>query len=372
MEQMKGSNFIHENKITSVQYLKNELKFTCFMNTVASGPLSNMYLKLKGFVRKALIATPIGVATLYSLRLWMQGPTKGSDNPKQLTGKTVVITGANTGIGKATATDLAKREAKVIICCRDKSRAEKAVQDIKNESNNHDVTFALLDLASFNSVRKCAEELNQKVDKIDFLINNAGIMMCPAWKTEDGFDMQMGTNHFGHFLFTELVLPLMQKSIETGHHPRIVIVSSIAHGWASKGLSFDDINFERNFSTAQAYAESKLANILHAKELAERLDGNISVYALHPGVISTELGRHITEWFPRPFKSLANKLAHFVLKDPFHGAQTTLYCTLEDSIERQSGLYYSDCNVKTPKRQGQDMEAARMLRELSFQMVKSM
>jgi len=316
----------------------------------------------------SFIVTPVGAALLYLLRLWMQGPTKGSDNTKKLDGKTVVITGANTGIGKVTATDLAKRGAKVIICCRDKSRAEKAVEDIKKESSNENVTFALLDLASLDSVRKCADELNRTEDKVDYLINNAGVMMCPQWKTEDGFDMQMGTNHFGHFLFTELMLPLLEKSIQTGHHPRIVIVSSMAHEMASNGISFDDINFEKNFSTMKAYGESKLANILHAKELAERLDGRISVYSLHPGVIATELTRHIANWLG-PFKTPYNKIVEFIAKDPFHGAQTSLYCTLEDSIGHQSGLYYSDCDVKTPKKQGQDMEAAKKLRELSFNLV---
>ena len=317
----------------------------------------------------SFIVTPVGAAILYLIRLWMQGPTKGSDNPKKLDGKTVVITGANTGIGKVTATDLAKRGAKIVICCRDKGRAEKAVEDIKKESSNENVKYLLLDLASLASVRKCAEELNKTEEKIDYLINNAGVMMCPQWKTEDGFDMQMGTNHFGHFLFTELVLPLVHKSAQSGHHPRIVIVSSMAHEMATNGLSFDNINFEKDFKTMKVYGESKLANVLHAKELAERLDARISVYSLHPGVIATELGRHVAEWVPGPLKYPAKWLQEFIMKDPFHGAQTTLYCTLEDSIEKQSGLYYSDCNVKTPAKQGQDMEAARKLRELSFKMV---
>ena len=109
--------------------------------------------------------------------------------------------------------------------------------------------------------------------------------MCPQWKTTDGFDMQMGTNHFGHFLFTEMLLPLLKKSAANGHQPRIVIVSSMAHESAEKGINFEDINFENSpFRTMQVYAQSKLANILHAKELARRLeDTGISVFCLHPG-----------------------------------------------------------------------------------------
>ena len=262
---------------------------------------------------------------------------------------------------------MAKRGAKVIICCRDKARADKAVEDIKKESSNENVQNVILDLASLKSVRKCAETLNKTEEKVDYLINNAGVMMCPQWKTEEGFDMQMGTNHFGHFLFTDLMLPLLKKSVKTGHKPRIVIVSSLAHTGAKKGISFDDINFEKKFSTMDAYCQSKLANVLHAKGLAKRLDG-ISVYSLHPGVIATELTRHVADWMG-PFKHIYNWLVEFVSKDPFHGAQTTLYCTLEDSIENQSGLYYSDCDVKEAAKMGQDMEAVEKLWELSEKLV---
>jgi len=309
---------------------------------------------------------------LYFLRLWLRGPTTGSDNPKRLDGKVVVITGANTGIGKITATDLARRGARVIICCRDMKRASAGLADIKAESGSDNVEIVQLDLASLKSVRKAALELSRKEEKIDYLINNAGVMMCPQWKTEDGFDMQMGTNHFGHFLFTELLTPLVKKAATEDFTPRIVILSSLAHGGAKEGISFDDINFEESFQTMQVYSQSKLANILHAKELARRLEGTgVSVYALHPGVIATELGRHlkggkILGWILTPVLALAS----FLIKTPFHGAQTTLYCTLEDSIEKDSGKYYSDCGVaKTSTKHAEDMEAAKKLWDLSEKVV---
>lgn len=307
---------------------------------------------------------------LVALRFWMRGPTRGSDNPKQLHGKTIVITGANTGIGKVAATDLARRGAKVIICCRSLERAEAAVKDIKDDSGSNLVEIQQLDLASLKSVRQCAEALLEKEEKIDYLINNAGVMLCPDWKTEDGFDMQMGTNHLGHFLLTELVMPLIKKSAASGHHPRIVIVSSLAHVGARDGIDFDDIHFEKNFSSMKAYQQSKLANVLHAKELARRLDNTgISVYALHPGVIMTELGRHIEEKIPKAVGCCLKPTSKFVCKTPFYGAQTTLYCVLEDKIEAESGCYYSDCHVKTPAAQAQDMEAAKRLWELSEELV---
>jgi len=310
----------------------------------------------------------------YFLRSWMRGPTTGSDNPKRLDGKLVVITGANTGIGKITATDLARRGARVIICCRDMKRANAGMADIKADSGSDLVEVLQLDLASLKSVRSCAETLLEKEEKIDYLINNAGVMMCPQWKTEDGFDMQMGTNHFGHFLFTELLLPLIKKSASDGFHPRIVILSSLAHRSAKNGISFNDINFEKSFKTVEVYGQSKLANILHAKELSRRLEGSgISVYVLHPGVISTELGRHISDLVPTLLKPIFIPfmvLLSFFIKTPFHGAQTTLYCTLEDSIEKDSGKYYADCKeTETLTQHAEDMDAAKKLWNMSEKMV---
>ena len=308
---------------------------------------------------------------LYALKLWMRGPSKGSDNPKKLDGKLVVITGANTGIGKVTATDLAKRGARVIICCRDMIRAEDAAKDIRQESGSDLVQVQQLDLASFKSIRKCAQHLLENEDKIDYLINNAGVMRCPQWKTEDGLEMQMGTNHFGHFLFTELVMPLIKKSAASGHHPRIVIVSSLAHYWDPAGINFEDIHNEKNYDPKKVYGQSKLANILHAKELARRLNNTgISVYVLHPGVIATELGRHLANQTPKWIGCWLFPLFQWVAKSPFHGAQTTLYCTLEDKIECESGNYYSDCD-KAPTKiaQAEDEDAAKKLWELSEKIV---
>ena len=151
-------------------------------------------------------------------------------------------------------------------------------------------------------------------------------------------------------------------------------MSSLAHAEAKNGISFDDINFEKSFSSMQVYGQSKLSNILHAKELARRLENTgISVYVLHPGVIATELGRHLLEKIPyilRPIFIPILALSRFLIKTPFHGAQTTLYCTLEDSIENESGKYYSDCKVtKTSTKHAEDMEAAKKLWDLSEKLV---
>jgi len=326
--------------------------------------------EVAGIVIGCLIGIPLAIfLIMFLIRKWMQGPTRGSDNPKKLDGKLVVITGANTGIGKETVIDLAKRGARVIMCCRDLTKAEEAAKDIRKSSGSDLVEIMHLDLASLKSVRKCAETLIEKEDKVDYLINNAGVMMCPDWKTEDGFDMQMGTNHFGHFLFTEKVMPLLRKSAASGYHPRIVIVASLAHTFARNGISFDDINYEKNFNSREAYGQSKLANVLHCRELAKKLENTgISVYSLHPGVINTELGRHIYDQYPKFIHPILQCLT-WCIKTPFHGAQTTLYCCLEDKIEGESGLYYSDCARKDASAHGRDDEAAKKLWELSEKMV---
>lgn len=208
----------------------------------------------------------------------------------KLSGKTVIITGANTGIGKETAIDLAKRKAdRVILACRNDSLGKKAVEDVKKASRNENVEYRHIDLASLASVRKFAQGILDEGIPVDILINNAGIMRCPYWKTEDGFEMQFGVNHLGHFLLTNLLLERIKQS----PNARIVNVSSKAYLRCS-GINFDDINSEKSYDPGKAYGQSKLANILFTKVLAEKLRGtSVTTNTLHPGVIWTELGRHM-------------------------------------------------------------------------------
>ena len=162
--------------------------------------------------------------------------------------------------------------------------------------------------------------------------------MCPLTKTEDGFEMQMGTNHFGHFYLTNLLLPLLKKAAPGA---RIVNVSSVLHRRAK--IYWDDINWERNtFNSLAAYSQSKLANILFTRELARTLrDEGITAYALHPGVVATEASRHIKEYLGI-FSFLANTL-HLFGKTPESGAQTTIFCAVDESIREETGKYYADC-----------------------------
>merc|ERR1711879_290938 len=158
----------------------------------------------------------------------------------KLDGKTVVITGSNTGIGRTTALDMSRRGAKVVMLCRDMDKAEKVAAEISDETKG-EIICHRLDLADLASVRECAEQLGNSLEKIDILINNAGIMACPQMKTKDGFEMQLGTNHIGHFLLTNLLMPQLKKAAPGA---RIVNVSSLAH--TSGTMNWEDLHYENS------------------------------------------------------------------------------------------------------------------------------
>ncbi|XP_041651960.1 retinol dehydrogenase 11-like [Cheilinus undulatus] len=319
---------------------------------------------LKSFVfsypKTVALVTVTGVG-LFGVKKWMAGGVCHSK--ARLDGKTVLITGGNTGIGKETAVDLARRGARVILACRDMDRANKAAEDVKKSSGSDNVVVKKLDLASLQSVRQLAKDVVASEERLDVLINNAGVMACPKWQTEDGFEMQFGVNHLGHFLLTHCLLDLLKKSAPS----RIVNVSSLAH---EKGkIFFDDIHSEKNYHPWKSYSQSKLANVLFTRELANRLQGTgVTAYSLHPGVIRTELGRHFWPSVPLWRRALYKPIM-FLVKSPTQGAQTTIYCAVEESLQNQSGLYYSDCAPKTAAPQGRDDEAAKKLWDLSASMV---
>ncbi|XP_065809141.1 retinol dehydrogenase 13 [Labrus bergylta] len=300
-------------------------------------------------------------AGVLALRRWLAGGVCRSK--VRLDGKTVLITGANTGIGKETAMDMAQRGARVILACRDITRARIAADEIRLRSGNGNVVVKKLDLASLQSVRDLAKEVQENEDRLDILINNAGIMMCPKWTTEDGFEMQFGVNHLGHFLLTNCLLDLLKKSTPS----RVVIVSSLAH---EKGhIHFDDINLDKDYKREGSYRQSKLANVLFCRELAARLQGTgVTAYSLHPGVIRTELSRHLFPTLALWKKSIIMPFL-MMIKSPWEGAQTTIYCAVDESVANDSGLYYSDCAPKTAAPQALDDAAAKKLWDLSASMV---
>ncbi len=268
-------------------------------------------------------------------------------------------------LGKETAIDLAKRGAKVIIGCRSKQKGEEALVDIKEKSGSENVHLRPIDLASFKSIRAFAEGILESESRLDILINNAGIMACPFWKTEDGHQIQFGVNHLGHFLLTNLLLGLIEKSAPS----RIVIVSSLAHRFPFS-VDLDKVNDEESYSAWSAYGVSKLANVLFAKELSRRLkDKNVSAFSLHPGSVSTELQRHslradaIREVLMQPYLKLC-------FKSPWQGAQTSIFCAVQEGLEKYSGEYFADCAVATTSSFAKDEDLAKKLWDMSLEMTK--
>ena len=299
------------------------------------------------------------VAVLFAGRRFFQGPRCNSS--KGLKGKTAVITGGNTGIGKETAIDLARRGARVIIGCRNLEKGKAALKEIHERSGSTDVFLLKIDLASLDSVRKFADNILNSEPRLDILINNAGVMACDYQKTEDGFEMQFGTNHLGHFLLTMLLLDLIKKSEPS----RIINVSSSAHAMGSGKINFDDIHWEKNYSAWPAYFNSKLANVLFTRELSKRLEGShVTANSLHPGAVSTDLQRH-------SFLSstLVAPLRWYLFKDAEQGSQTTIYCAVAEEMEGVSGKYLADCAIKEPCKGAQDDDAAKKLWDLSLKLV---
>uniref|UniRef100_A0A8C6SYR2 Retinol dehydrogenase 12, like n=1 Tax=Neogobius melanostomus TaxID=47308 RepID=A0A8C6SYR2_9GOBI len=276
----------------------------------------------------------------------------------RLDGKTVVITGANTGIGKEAAIDLAKRGARVIMACRDMERGQAALKEVVESSANENVACMKLDLSDTKSIREFADNIN-KEEKLNILLNNAGVMVCPYGKTADGFEMQIGVNHMGHFLLTYLLLDLIKKSAPA----RIINVSSVAHRFGS--INLEDINSEKSYDKNGAYAQSKLANVLFTRSLAKRLEGTgVTAYSLHPGVVQTDLCRHLNG----PQKFVMKVISPFT-KSSTQGAQTSIYCAVEPSLDKESGGYYSDCAPAKCSAKAQDDDMAQRLWELSCGML---
>ena len=253
-----------------------------------------------------------------------------------MVGKTIIITGANSGIGEATALELAKRQARVILACRDEDSANATVRYIRKKTAAGQLVFKRLDLASLASVKKFADDISKDEDHIDVLINNAGVLQCPFAKTEDGFETQMGVNHLGHFYLTNLLLPKLKQSAPS----RVVVVSSGLHKLGK--IEFDNFNSEKQYDRRAGYANSKLANNMFARELSSKLEGTgVCVYCLHPGMVFTNLGRHVMPSFL--FKFLLYPLAWLLVKSPYAGCQTVLYCAVAKELEGVTGHYYGNC-----------------------------
>lgn len=318
--------------------------------------LTNKYV-----VRVSVVGTVIAGAVL--LKDYMVSgncPSKAT-----IVGKTAIVTGANTGIGKQTAMELAKRGGKVIMACRDMGKCENAAREVRGKTLNHNVFAKHLDLASSKSIKEFAKSILKEEGNVDILINNAAVMRCPHWKTEDNFEMQFGVNHLGHFLLTNLLLEKMKRSVNS----RIINVSSLAH--IAGEIDFDDLNWEKKkYNTKAAYCQSKLANVLFTNELAKRLQGTgVTANAVHPGVADTELGRH-TGMHKSTFSStVLAPLFWFSIKLPKDAAQPCIYLAVSEDMAGVAGKYFNGLKEKEPAPQALDEETARRLWEESAKLV---
>ena len=251
-----------------------------------------------------------------------------ADIPDQ-TGRTAVITGANTGLGYETAAALAAKGANVVLAVRNLDKGKEAVRRIEESTPGAQVTLQQLDLASLDSINAAARELRDRHDAIDLLINNAGVMWTPKSTTKDGFELQFGTNHLGHFAFTGLLLDQLLP-VEGS---RVVTVSSMGHRIRA-AMHFDDLQWERSYSRVGAYGQAKLANLLFTYELQRRLIGkNTIAVAAHPGGSRSELTRNL----PRPV-SAAMRVVEPIFQAAAMGALPTLRAATDPSV--LGGQYY--------------------------------
>ncbi|XP_078347257.1 retinol dehydrogenase 12-like [Oculina patagonica] len=299
----------------------------------------------------------------YRLRCYFAGGV--CKNAVSMKGKTVIITGANTGLGKQTALELARRQARVILACRSLERGQKAAEEIRSKVKGAEVVVKSLDLSSLESVRKFAEEILKEEARLDVLINNAGLSMDPPTpKTQDGFEIHYGVNHLGHFLLTNLLLDLLEKSAPS----RIVVVASSLAKFAR--IDFDNIHGEKSKDVigrrdhkTGPYAQSKLANMLFAHELNKRLPDGVTVNSLCPGLCWTELFRHSSLSLLK--KLFLYPIATVAVKRAWEGAQTIIYCATEEKLDQVSGATFADCDVKEFPPHTRDDGVARKLWELS-------
>jgi NAD(P)-dependent dehydrogenase (short-subunit alcohol dehydrogenase family) len=271
-----------------------------------------------------------------------------------LSGRTYVVTGANSGIGLVTVEQLARQGAAVVLACRRVAEGEAARASILARGVKGSIEVMALDLADLASVRAFAAAFAARHQALHGLVNNAGVMNTPKGTTKDGFETQIGVNHLGHYLLTELLLPVLQATaVSSSSGARIVNLSSCFHDLAmgrEGRIDFDDLMFERRaYDGWTAYAQSKLANVLHAKHLATRLQGSgVVVVSAHPGWVRTNLIKNsmptwVQDYVLRPFLRLGGMI------EPWEGAQTSLYALLSPDVAAHAGAFFSQTGTYRDK-----------------------
>ena len=274
-----------------------------------------------------------------------------------LNGKTAIVTGANSGMGMATAAALADMGAMVVMLCRNEKRGQEALNKL-SEKTDRKLDLMLCDLGDLSSVKAFADAFRAKYEKLDILVNNAGFISLDHQTTKDGFERQFGVNHLGHFLLTMKLVDLIPSG------GRIINVSSGAHKTGK--IHFDDINLTKGFNVIKAYSQSKLANVLFTRELAVRLkDQGITVNCCHPGAVATNIGISRDTGFG---KTVTGMLRPF-FQTPEQGARTAIYLASSEDVSEVTGEYFYKCNIAKSSGRSKDMTLAKRFFEFSEQLV---
>lgn len=284
------------------------------------------------------------VLFLAIIRKYRESKWGKCNNKIQLDGKTVIITGANSGIGFEVAKELASRKALVILACRTLTKAKETCATIQQKIVDAVVVPMELDLASLKSIKNFSDEIKKNYKQIHILINNAGVSYPSSTRLEtaDQFEIHFGVNYLGHFYLTNLLLD--ELNLSSGKS-RVVVVASSLHERGE--INLDNLNNEKLSNKSNLYANSKLANIYFAQELARRTkDKNINVYACCPGWVYTGLFRYTIRWYH--FFVVA-PVAFFFMRSASQGAQTPVYCATEPELENETGLLYRDCKLYDSK-----------------------
>ncbi|XP_029947652.1 retinol dehydrogenase 12 [Salarias fasciatus] len=288
---------------------------------------------------------PVWVLSTVLLAVVVRVQRRGSWDPRacpvQLRGKTAIVTGANTGIGKMIAMDLARRGARVILACRSESRGTKALNEIRKKTGNNDVHLRLVDLCLLSSVREFAERILKEEKALHILVNNAGVSGLPRQITKEGFEASFATNHLGPFLLTNLLLDLMKSSAPA----RIVTLSSANHKLGKVDFAhFRGENLVHHMDWV--YNHTKLHNLICTNELARRIQSTgVTANSVHPGFVMTEVIRHYPLWV----RCIFNLVGFFFFKSPEEGAVSSIYCAVSEELEGVTGKYFdSDCSLVLP------------------------
>ena len=278
-----------------------------------------------------------------------------------LNNKTVVISGATNGIGKAAAIELSKENPKLLFTYRNQSLADEVLAEIKDISPNTQVQSVYCDFSDQDSIKKCTNEINDSCSNIDVLINNAGVVNTSYHETDEGIENTFAVNHLGYFLFTNLLLQKLKGDDET----RIVNVSSAAHSFV-KEMQWEDINFKNNFGQGlKPYGQSKLANLLFTRYLSIKLSTeNISVNAIHPGGVNTSLGSQNKAWYSKPLRLILRPF----FRSPLKGAESIIYLATKQD-DGVTGEYFVDSKIHKSSTYSKNLEEAHKLWALSEELV---